>query len=391
MKTILTADRLFTPAEIIESPVVVIEDERIAAVGERSSMEVPSGRHLNFSGCVLAPGLIDIHIHGGAGHDVMDASDSGLAELESSLLRSGVTAYVPTTVTAPMEKLLSALDRLGKYISRKSSSTGVRALGIHLEGPFISHAKRGVHPTADLVAPSPALLERFWQASHRTIRIITIAPELPGAIETIEHARKLGIVISLGHSNANTAETRTAIAAGAAHATHTFNAMRPLDHREPGILGVTLSDARLTADIIADGIHVAPAVLGLFIKAKGLDRAILITDAISATGMPDGNYRLGEMDVSVRDGRCEHEGKLAGSVLTLDRAVRNIAEHVGISLQQAVRLATLNPARRLAIESQHGVIAPGRSADLVALTAKGEIAFAMAAGQSLPARGGAGP
>jgi N-acetylglucosamine-6-phosphate deacetylase len=321
----------------------------------------------------------------------MEAEESGLATLERSLLRSGVTAYVPTTVTAPMEPLLSALDRLGRYISRKSSGTGVRALGIHLEGPFISHAKRGVHPTADLLPPSPALLERFWQASHGTIRIITIAPELPGAIETIEHARKLGIVVSLGHSNANAAETQAAVAAGAAHATHTFNAMRPLNHREPGILGVTLSDARLTADIIADGIHVAPAVLQLFIKAKGLERAILITDAISATGMPDGSYRLGEMEVTLRDRRCEHEGKLAGSVLTLDRAVRNVAEFTGIPLQAALRLATMNPAQRLGLAGELGQIAPSRNADLIALTHGGEVAFAMAKGQAIPTQSGARP
>ena len=380
MKTVLTADHLITPSEVVDSPVVVIEDARIAALGARSAMEVPAGRHLDFPGCVLAPGLIDIHIHGGAGHDVMEADGAGLASVEQGLLRSGVTAYVPTTVTAPLDRLLSTLNKLGAYVSHNRSTTGVRALGIHLEGPFISHAKRGVHPTADLLPPSPALLERFWQASHGTIRIITIAPELPGAIETIAHARKLGIVVSVGHSNADSVETQAAIAAGAAHATHTFNAMRPLDHREPGILGVVLSDDRLTADIIADGIHIAPAVLDLFIKAKGLERAILITDAISASGMPDGNYRLGEMNVTVREGRCEHEGKLAGSVLTLDRAVRNIIRHAGVSLQTAIQFATLNPARRLEIEADRGVLAPGRSADLVALNSNGEIAFAMAAG-----------
>jgi N-acetylglucosamine-6-phosphate deacetylase len=385
MKTILTADCLFTPMETVASPIVVVEEGRITAVRARSTMELPSGNHLDFPGCVLAPGLIDIHIHGGAGYDVMEAGTSELAVLEQSLLRSGVTAYVPTTVTAPMERLLAALDKLGRYISQQSSNNGVRALGIHLEGPFISHTKRGVHPTADLLTPSPGLLERFWQASHGTIRILTIAPELPGAIETIEHARKLGITVSLGHSNANAVETQSAIAAGAAHATHTFNAMRPLDHREPGILGVTLSDARLTADIIADGIHVAPAVVDLFIKAKGLENAILITDAISATGKPDGNYRLGAMEVTVRDGRCEHEGKLAGSVLTLDRAVRNVAAFAGIPMQAAIRLATLNPARRLALESYRGAVALGRIADLIVLTPGGEVAFAMAGGKAAAA------
>jgi N-acetylglucosamine-6-phosphate deacetylase len=381
MKTILTAERLITPTEIIESPVVIVEDERITVAGPRSAITAPSGRHLDFPGCTLAPGLIDIHIHGGAGHDVMEADAGGLAALERSLLGNGVTAYLPTTVTAPMERLLSALDQLGKHVTQRASTNGVRALGIHLEGPFISHAKRGVHPPADLLPPSPALLERFWQASHGAIRLITIAPELPGALETIARARDLGIVVSVGHSNANTAETLAAVAAGAVHATHTFNAMRPLDHREPGIAGVVLTDSRLTADIIADGIHVAPTVLDLFIRAKGFDRTILITDAISATGMPDGNYRLGDLEVAVRDGRCEHQGKLAGSVLTLDRAVRNIASYAHIALDQAVRLATLNPARRLGLEAERGVIAPGHAADLIALTAKGEVAFAMAAGE----------
>jgi len=385
MKTILTADRLITPTEIIQSPVVIVEDERIAAAGPRGAITVPSGRHLDFPGCTLAPGLIDIHIHGGAGHDVMEAGAAGLAAMERGLLGNGVTAYLPTTVTAPAERLLSALDALGKHVTQKASTGGVRALGIHLEGPFISHAKRGVHPTAHLAPPSPALLERFWQVSHGAIRFITIAPELPGAIETIERARELGIVVSLGHSNANTAETLAAVAAGAVHATHTFNAMRPLDHREPGILGVVLTDSRLTADIIADGIHVAPAVLDLFLRSKGLDRAILITDAISATGMASGHYRLGDLEVTVRDGRCEHEGKLAGSVLTLDRAVRNIASYAHISVDQAVRLATLNPARRLGMEAERGVIAPGSSADLIALTTKGEVAFAMAAGEAFAA------
>jgi N-acetylglucosamine-6-phosphate deacetylase len=381
MKTILTADRLFTPLETIDSPVVVVEEGRIAEVGTRNAMALPPGDHLDFPGCVLAPGLIDIHIHGGAGYDVMEADSSELAILEQSLLRTGVTAYLPTTVTAPMERLLSALDKVGGYISQQNSSNAVRALGIHLEGPFISHTKRGVHPTRDLLTPSAAILERFHQASHGTIRMITIAPELPGALETIDHARKLGILVSVGHSNANTAETQAAVAAGARHATHTFNAMRPLDHREPGILGVTLSDERLTADIIVDGIHVAPAVVDLFIKAKGLERAILITDAISATGKPDGNYRLGAMEVTVRDGRCEHEGKLAGSVLTLDRAVRNVAAFAEISMQAALRLATLNPARRLGLEGHRGTIAPGQTADLIALNSGGEVTFAMAGGK----------
>jgi N-acetylglucosamine-6-phosphate deacetylase len=186
---------------------------------------------------------------------------------------------------------------------------------------------------------------------------------------------------SIGHSNATYGEALHGIMAGADHATHTFNAMRPLDHREPGILGAVLSDDRLTADIIADGIHVDPSVVKLFLHAKGSDRAILITDAISATGMPDGTYRLGAFDVQVTGDRCEYQGKLAGSVLTLDRAVRNVMSFAGWKLQETIRLVTLNPARLLGITGQTGMVAPGCDADLVVLSTEGNIVQTIIAGE----------
>src|SRR6185503_16003848 len=203
----------------------------------------------------------------------------------------------------------------------------------------ISCAKRGVHPPEHLVAPSPEKLQRYWEASSGTLRMLTIAPEIPGAIETIRHARQLGIRCSIGHSNATYEEAQTGIAAGARHATHTFNAMRALDHRDPGILGAVLEHRELTADIIADGIHVHPSVVDLFIRTKGVKRSILITDAISATGMPEGRYDLGGLEVEVKNQRCEHNGKLAGSVLTMERAVRNAMGFAQLELQDAVRLA----------------------------------------------------
>lgn len=210
--------------------------------------------------------------------------------------------------------------------------------------------------------------------------MMTIAPELPGAGETIRHARTMGIHCSLGHSDANYDQARAAIAAGAEHATHTFNAMRALHHREPGILGAVLTDDAVSADIIADGVHVDPSVVRLFLAAKGPERAILITDATSATGMPEGRYRLGALEVEVKGDRCEHQGKLAGSVLTLDRAVRNIMSFAGWNLQQAVCLATLNPAKLLGLSGERGLVAPGRIADLVALTADGKVARTIVAG-----------
>lgn len=382
MKTVITAARLFTPLECLESPVVVVEDGRILNVGFRLDMQLPQdARHFDFPDAVLAPGLIDIHIHGGAGHDVMEPDSSALAAIERHMARHGVTSYLPTTVTAPEDRILRALEFLGKRIARPDNSGGARPIGIHLEGPFISHGKRGVHPPEYLVQPSPQIFEKYWQASGGQLRMMTIAPELAGAIDTIQQARKAGVHSSIGHSNATYSEATQGIEGGADHATHTFNAMRPLDHREPGVLGAALTDDRLTADIIADGIHTDPSVVKLFLNAKGPDRAILITDAISATGMPDGRYKLGPFEVEVKDGRCEYQGKLAGSVLTLDRAVRNVMGFADWKLQQAVRLATLNPARVMGIADQKGTIVAGAAADIVVLTPKGEVVQTFIAGE----------
>jgi N-acetylglucosamine-6-phosphate deacetylase len=381
MKTTITAAHLITPTAWIESPVVVVEDGRILSLASRASTEAPAGRRLDFPDSILAPGFMDIHIHGGAGHDVMEADAAALPAIERHMVKHGVTSYLPTTVTAPEASILAALERLGKAIAGPPQPGRARPLGIHLEGPFISHVKRGVHPPESLREPSPEALDRFWQASGGAIRMMTVAPELPGAVATIGYAHSLGIHSSLGHSNATYHEARAGIAAGADHATHTFNAMRALDHREPGILGAVLSPEELTADIIVDGVHVDPAVVRLFLRAKGDERAILITDAISATGMPEGRYRLGSFVVEVKDGRCEYEGRLAGSVLTLDRAVRNVMTFAGWRLAQAVRLATLNPARLLGVHHQRGTLAPGLIADMVALTPDGNVHETILAGE----------
>lgn len=381
MKIVITADHLVTPTESVEGPVVLIDDGRIVDVGSRQAKEVPgSTRHLDFPSLTLAPGFIDIHIHGGAGHDLMEADNAALSAIERHLAKHGVTSYLPTTVTAPQERILKALENLAQAIAKPNDRDGAVPLGIHLEGPFISHAKRGVHPLENLIPPSPDRLERFWRASRGTIRMMTIAPEIPGAIETIRYGRRLGVHSSLGHSDATFDQAAAAIAAGADHATHTFNAMRALDHRDPGILGAVLTDDAVTADIIADGVHVHPSVVQLFLRAKGAERAVLITDAISAAGMTDGHYRLGPLEVEVRGGRCDYQGKLAGSVLTLDRAIRNVMSFAAWKLQHAVRLATFNPAQLLGITDQRGLVAPGRMADMVALSDDGQVVHTIVAG-----------
>jgi N-acetylglucosamine-6-phosphate deacetylase len=383
MKTVITAAQLLTPTETIEQPIMIVEDERIAALGSREQLTIPSGaRHHDFPGKILAPGFIDIHIHGGSGHDVMELNPSALATIERGMFKHGVTSYLPTTVTAPLADTLRSLEHLGKAIRRSDSAPGrPRPLGVHLEGPFISHARRGVHPPSNLLLPSPHLLRQLYDASGGTISMLTIAPELDGAVPTIAEGIRLNIHASLGHSNATFAEADAGIDAGARHATHTFNAMRPLDHRDPGILGAVLSDDRVTADLIADGLHVAPEVIKLFLRAKGIDRSVLITDAISATGMPDGTYKLGGFEVEVKGGRCDLDGKLAGSVLTLDRAVRNVMRFVPLALADAIRLVTSNPARLLGIDGQRGTLATYRVADVVVLAPSGEVVATMAAGR----------
>lgn len=376
MRTALTASLAFTPLERVVDPVLIVDDGRIVSLTPRSHAPIPAGIPIvDFPGAVLAPGFVDIHIHGGAGHDVMQADDAGLDAVEAQLVRHGVTSYCPTTVTAPVDLTLSALDRLSRRIERASSRRELRAqpLGVHLEGPFISHAKRGVHPPAELRAPSVPLFERLLQAAHGQVTLITIAPELPGAAEMIAAAAQRNLCVSLGHSDAALEDAQKAVAAGARHATHTFNAMRALDHREPGILGVVLGDDRLTADIIADGIHVHPATVALFLKAKGPAGAVLITDAISATGCGDGRFRLGGFEVTVNGERCELDGRLAGSVLTLDRAVRNVMHFARWELQEAVRLATLNPARVAGVSDRKGSLSAGMDADIVVLTPRGEV------------------
>ncbi len=373
MKTAITARFAFSPVETIEHPVILIEDGVIASVAPRTAVSIPAAvRHLDFPDSILAPGFIDIHVHGGAGYDVMQNDDGALARMEKHFAKHGVTSYCPTTVTAPLDSTLAALQRLGKFGQRTHDHNRARPVGIHLEGPFISHAKRGVHPPENLIAPSVDLFEKFWSATSGTVAVMTVAPELPGAPEMIKAAAARGVCISLGHSDATLAETQAGIAAGARHATHTFNAMRSLDHREPGVLGAVLAEDRMTADLIADGIHVHPEVVELFLRTKGMDRAVLITDAISATGMGSGTFKLGNFEVQVTGDRCEYEGKLAGSVLTLDRAVRNITQFASWPLQHAIRLATLNPARVLG-RHDFGVIAAGARADLVVLSQQGEV------------------
>ncbi|HVU47353.1 MAG TPA: N-acetylglucosamine-6-phosphate deacetylase, partial [Terracidiphilus sp.] len=305
------------------------------------------------------------------------------------LASRGTGSYLATTVTAPLDMTLRALDGLAKLIDHPDSipSNGptTRPIGIHLEGPFLSHAKCGVQPKEHLLAPDIATFDRLFEAAGGHARLMTLAPELDGAIELAAHATSRGVRVSVGHSDATAAETKAAIAAGAVSATHTFNAMRALDHREPGILGTVLTTESLYAELICDGIHSDPAIASLWWRAKGSERGILITDAMSATGMPDGEYTLGGFAVQVANGRAMARGVLAGSVLTLDRALANFTQFTGAPLEQALRLLTVNPAAMTGFADQTGSIKIGQPANLVAVDAQGKLVASFIEGQIVAA------
>jgi N-acetylglucosamine-6-phosphate deacetylase len=373
-RTVVTAKSLFDGTKLIDDPVLVVEDGFIASISPRRASALPAGvRVLEFPGATLAPSFLDIHIHGAAGHDVMEATPEALAAISSFLASRGTGSFLATTVTAPLDATLRAVEGLGKLASQATGDGSARLSGIHLEGPFLSHEKRGVQPAEFLLEPSIATFDRLFDAAQGHVRLMTLAPELPGSAELIAHATKRGVRVSLGHSNATAAETRAAIASGAVSATHTFNAMRPLDHREPGILGTVLTDDSLYSELICDGVHSKPEITRLWWRAKGPERAILVTDAMSATGMPDGEYQLGGFAVQVADGRATRDGVLAGSVLTLDRALENFLAFTGASIDHGLRLLTANPARLLGLENQAGGLAVGLPANLVALTQEGKL------------------
>jgi len=384
------ASRILTPHEEIGEGVILVEGSQITEVGHRDEIRVPSGAtDYVASGLIVTPGFVDVHLHGAGGHDVMEAEEEALDSIAATVARHGTTSLLATTVTAPLEATCRSLEGIVKYTRahenpQENRPLAAEILGIHLEGPFINLERRGVHPRNAIARPSRESLDKLLKAGDGLVKIVTLAPEVPGAMELIEAAAAAGVVVAMGHTDADYEQARAAIRAGARHAVHTYNAMRPFSHRDPGILGAIMTDPEVTAEIIADGVHVAEAAIQVLIGVKGFDTVLLVTDGIAATGMRDGNCRLGDFEVTVKDGIARNsEGKLAGSTLTLDRALRNLVG-LGAPLIEAVRMATLHPARRLGLGGKKGVIAPGADADLVALTPDLRVAGVMTRGVGLP-------
>jgi N-acetylglucosamine-6-phosphate deacetylase len=371
MTTILLhAARALTPTTEIPEAGILIRDGVIEAVGPREGMSLqPGAREIIASRQTAIPGFVDVHIHGAGGHDVMEGTNEALAAVARMLARHGTTSFVATTVTASPDDICRSVEGISRYITVQHETDEPRAevLGVHFEGPFISSARRGVHPKEWIQLPSAEMLERFLQAAAGNARILTIAPELLGAAPCIDAAHKAGLVVGMGHTDATYEQARAAIARGVHHAVHVYNAMRPFSHRDSGVIGAVLTSQDVTAELIADGVHVEEAAMRILLQAKGASCVILVSDGISATGMPDGKYMLGKFDVTVAGGVARGaEGNLAGSTLTLDRALGNIVG-MGIPLADAVRMLTANPAKLLGIEYKKGALRTGADADIVLL------------------------
>lgn len=389
----LVSNKLFTPLESVEDGMVLVEDGVIRDIGHRHSVALPPrARVVELGERIIAPGFVDIHIHGAAGHDVMEGTRETIEAVARSLFEHGTTSFLPTTLSAAPEVLTKTLRGLRSVLvswQDRPANRIAEPLGIHMEGPFIASACRGAHPLVALQPPALPAFRQYLDAACDWLRVLTLAPELEGAAELQQYAQQQGVRVALGHSDATYEQGMRAIAAGARHAVHAFNAMRPFAHRDPGILGAVLTDDRVRAEVIADGVHVDPAGLRLLVRAKGVSRTVLVTDAVSAMGMAPGKYLLGGMEIRLendprtRQPCCRNrEGALAGSVLTQDCAIRNMVAMAGVSLQDAVRMASYNPARLLGLEQRKGWLRPGADADLVLLNPDATVAGAMVRGHA---------
>jgi len=366
-EVVLVADAVFTPEERLSDGWVHVRGTRIATVG---SGPLPPGLgapvlRLPDAAC-LAPGFIDLHVHGGGGAQV-GPDPHQVGEVAAFHARFGTTGLLATTVPGPEDTLMETVRAVGA-VARRPSAGAAQVLGCHLEGPFVSPERPGALDVRHLRPPDQAELGRLLDAGGASVQMIVVAPELPGALDLVATAASDGVVVAIGHTDATYAEATAGFDRGARAATHLFNGMRPFHHRDPGPAGAALAAPRVTAEIIADGIHVHPAALRLAHAAKGPRRLALITDAMQAAGLEDGDYLLGDQRVTVTAGEARTaSGSLAGSTLTMDRAVRTCVEDAGIPLIDALQMASTTPAELLGLGAVTGRIAPGADASLVVL------------------------
>ncbi|MDD7366662.1 MAG: N-acetylglucosamine-6-phosphate deacetylase [Clostridiales bacterium] len=357
MKAIVNG-KIILPDSIVEGRALLF-DEKIAGLSET----VPEGaKIIDAKGRYVAPGLVDIHIHGYLGEDTSDGSVEGIRKMAEGIVKNGVTAWLPTTMTVSYDDLRHAFDAVRVLMDKKNNPKGAQIMGVHAEGPFINPSKKGAQ-AVEYIRPADA---PFLIENSDVIRIVTIAPEMPGALDCIrEVTEKTSILVSMGHTAANYETAKAGIEAGVRHATHLFNAMTPLNHRDPGVVGASLADDRVSTELIADTFHISPDLFGLVAKVKG-DNLVLITDCTRAGGLEDGEYTLGGQPIFVKGIECRlADGTIAGSVLKLNNAIRNMRDHTSLPLEQIVRMASINAARCIGLDKTKGSLEAGKDADII--------------------------
>jgi N-acetylglucosamine-6-phosphate deacetylase len=373
---------VLTQVGMIEKGFIYIKHGKIAETGPITSLPQHQAEVVELpAGSTIVPGFIDVHIHGAGGSDTMDGTIEAITTMASVLPEEGTTSFLATTITQDQMDIMKALENAANYISHHNHPGKAEVLGLHLEGPFINEARKGAQPAQHIIAPDIELFAKMQEASGNNIRLVTLAPEKENGNHLIAYLAENGVIASVGHSDATYAQMAEAVKAGATHVTHLFNGMRGMHHRDPGVAGAALLFEELKIEMIADGIHVVPEMLDLSIRAKGTDGVILITDSMRAKCLKNGSYDLGGQEVSVADGKALlADGTLAGSILKMKDSLQNMMEFTGISLEEAVKLASENPARQLNIFDRKGSIAPGKDADLVVLDHNHEVAMTFCRG-----------
>jgi N-acetylglucosamine-6-phosphate deacetylase len=364
VRTRIINGTILTPEQTLTRASLLFEERSILALGP--SVQIPSSqedRVVDAEGMWVVPGLIDIHVHGANGHDAMDATPEAILGMSRFFAKHGVTSFLPTTVTQAPDAILHALTNIAEFGDENS---GAKVMGAHLEGPYLNMNHKGAQPPEFIRPPDPEEYQHWFESDR--LRMITLAPEIDGATDLIEQGLQRGIEFALGHTGSDYDQVMNAANHGVRQATHTFNGMVGLHHRRPGTAGAVLTDDRIYAQVIADGIHLHPAVVDLLLRCKGVQKTILITDAIRATGLEDGVYELGGHEITVQGGIARTKGgSLAGSTLTMDQALRNCMNFSGLRLQDVLQAATSVPARAMNWYGRKGVLAPGADADVVIL------------------------
>ena len=371
--------KIITPFRTIENGTLIVTGKKISALGNVDDVVVPQAmKRYDCDGMILTPGFIDLLVHGGGGYGFADANDESVLKVSEFFFSHGTTGLLASLYSKPIELLVKDVARIAHYAEAHKDSN-VR--GIHMEGPFINPEMKGAMKEEYLWKPNVENWNRLYKACKGYIKLMTIAPELPGSFEVMRAAAGDDVVLSIGHSTALYPDIEAAIDNGAAHVTHMFNAMSPFHHREPGVIVGALLRNELKLELIADGIHVHPAVMKLMYNIKGVGGIILITDAIRASGMPDGEYTFMDQKIKVKDKKAFlPDGTLAGSTLTMDTAVKNMVELVGVPMTDAVRMASLNGAKVLGLENRKGILAVGKDADLVVMDKDFEVQMTICEG-----------